>query len=288
MSQGIVMRGEMNEESKKVEGVPEGTYGLTTMPDSFQAKRVYWDPEKRKWDIDLEPELLDQLVKESALKYLDGPRKGELIEKYNLRDSEDPFFSHPEFNLWLDQGTRETNSQNSIDKIILEHFKERSEVIKQDGKIKFQGIAAEYEIVDKDYDKNIKNKETQDKLDLALLISNSDYTKKSKIAKVMSIRFDKNLEESDLNTLLMQMFEVSKSKAEEFITLCKAKPEILDLKYMIKLGIEGDFIKKSPTKGQYYFNGEVQIGRNYDQIEEFFMEPKNSFIVDELRELINK
>src|SRR5690554_1181866 len=85
LSEGVVVR----EESRgggKVERIPEGEYGLNKMPGSFQGERILWDPSKRRWDVDVSEKELQKIVKDSALRYLDGPNKGSLIERANLKD----------------------------------------------------------------------------------------------------------------------------------------------------------------------------------------------------------
>jgi hypothetical protein len=289
ISKGIVMREQTVPGSDKPQALSEGTYGLTKMPGSFQGKRVYWDDEKRRWDLDIDEKSLQKLVKNSALRYVDGRKEGDMIEEANLRDGLDPFFTHPEFNLFLEEGSVNTSTNNSIEKIILESFKNRDEVISPNEKgPKYRGIIAEYEIVDKDYDKKIKNEETERKFDTIDLLKNSDFTKKSKIATIMKVKFDKDLTEKDLNTLLLQILEVSSDKAETFRNLCKLGKDDFELKYLTHKAMSIGVIKRSPSKNQYMFNGDVQVGRTIDLVEQFFTEAENFAFLEELQEYVDK
>lgn len=287
ISRGILYK--MTKVPGQEELVPEsaGQYGFPLAPDTFQGKRVQWSPRQNKWLTDLEDSELQALVQRASLRHVDGPRKGEVITKANIFDEYDPFFSHPEFNMWLEMGHKKSSEANAIEKIVLSNFYTRKEVESSKNKRgRFRGSHVEFEVVDTDHDQTLKDMETELELDAGMLIKKSNVTKKLKLCSILSINANKDMTEKTLNTLILDVFKVDKSKRDKFLEYAKLPNDKLDIKYYVKRAEVKRIIQWSSSKNVYVFNGKQDLFRSWDQIEEFFGKEENYGFYEELKELV--
>lgn len=291
VAQGTMYRSVLRPGADKPEAESMGKYGLSVVPGSFQGKRVQWSVKNGKWLVDMDEEELQKLVKRSSLKHLSGSREGELIKEANIYDPEDPFFTHKDFMMWMEEGNKDMSDTNAIDKIVLSNFSTRDEVRRLGDQVaKYRGVGVEYEIVDKNYDRKIKEAETKKHFDMTMLIAQSVLTKKLKLARILNIDLSKDMNEESVNTQIYNRLEIDSKKRDEFLEISKLPTDEFDLRYYVTMGMDKRVrvIRWSTTKHQYIFNAETPVGRNKEGLFEFFGESDNYPFYESLKEIVDQ
>lgn len=237
---------------------------------------------------------LNKLVKECFLKYEKGhPLEGQLIEKANIHDDSDPFFTHNSVFIRKVAGEAFVDDENPINKImllVLPTFKDIAY-----GGNKMSGnlpMGVKTLIVDSTIDKQLYNEkrknrakaqeiinklQTNDKVKVALalgLISNPDYTTDNQSIDDLEILLDEYVFDDKGNTIANKY-----SKQEYFIYVIEQGANLLNGTWLFHKGKKEGLIKN--YQGFYQAFG-VSLGKTYDDAITFIA--TSSAISDDIRE----
>lgn len=103
--------------------VPTGTYRSNTIPGTFTVKKIKWNATKRRYDLDIDPKVLNDLV--SEIGFFD--KNGNQIVKANINNEMDPFFSHPELSFKISNGSESIDDTNPLQRLQLIWMKQQPE-----------------------------------------------------------------------------------------------------------------------------------------------------------------
>lgn len=264
-------------------------YKGDAIPGTVQGRCIKFDTEKNRFPITIEDDKLQDIVKEAALFDSDGNQ----ILECNVRNRRDKFLTHPEMKVYFESGTASLEDETPKGKIWDNYTNNQSDFRgkkKPNERLGAKDVSAQVTKVNNvDYETAVE----QDNLDVytkaSKLRAACDYDKSVKILKGMGVNFRGNnpSPESVEQTLTKKVFVEGEYKArgsnkrniELFIELAETSDDELSIKGLIKDARTNRIIVK---KSNNYLYGEVPLGSNLEEVEEYLSDPDHKDIWSEI------
>lgn len=251
-------------------------------------KRIKWDGTKYPTGT-LTKDELNALV--ASCKFINDkvghPDRGKLILTADPQDFDDPFFSHRDCEIRLEEYTGTLTSERPLHRIFMEYVRafptdfstSKSPAGNRSAKLKVIDVGSEASDIKKSVDTSKKAVE----LYLSL---NAD--KRSKIALALrAIRTEKtdmDLIEAALWKICTGIDEQSEQKRLDFISLATLPTERFNNRYLIVKTQSRGKLKELPRQG-WVLNG-VPIGLRIEDVNKYFDDPNNAQIIADLEKTI--
>jgi hypothetical protein len=271
--------------------------GRHKMIDPFDNKR-----EKEFLALDAgKNEKFNSLVAACKLRYpmdyIDERKAGKIIETADIYDLNDPFFNHEELSLVLEEGGGGFDDEKPINKIILSCLLAQDEYeLGGSGSInRPMSASVRYIIVDKDYDKKLKQefralrKELHDKFNEV----SKDESRLYKVCLALNItNVHDELDQLDLEEKLFDYIEereqivegTSYTRPEYFLHILEEGDIVLDRTYLFHEGLKNGIIKRKDSA--YTAFGRI-LSKTVDGSINFLTQPSNEEIADRIAQGIN-
>lgn len=270
--------------------VPTGTYRSNTIPGTFTVKKIKWNATKRRYDLDIDPKVLNDLV--SEIGFFD--KNGNQIVKANINNEMDSFFSHPELSFKISNGSESIDDTNPLQRLQLIWMKQQPEYqMKGDAVNPALNALKMYTITTAAIDNDIQEKIVDQVLEANALLSAMTYDLQCSILKAMGIAV-KDAEPGIVKATLFRKVTddknllvpgTSKKNIDMFLELAKADTATINLRGIVTMAREYGIISKN--KNGIYRYGEIELGRTIAEVNKFLGEKDNydvlNRVTDELR-----
>lgn len=229
---------------------------------------------------------MNATIKDCAFIYIKGKDLGKVIESANPRNADDPFFSHPELTLKLEEfagGYDLSNSRNRViyallkvdDRfLVLEEGEEVPDIEEISPKVEF--LVTRSSITEAlDQKKGLNIMEVYGKLEKASL---------AELKVIASIWGDIATNEDTSESILRQQFAFrfdskkkipggTKTFSESFMELITIKGEKLNTKYLIKMAKQLGVIRLTNIGFTYNNN---PLGSSEENVESYLLDPSHA------------
>lgn len=233
-------------------------------------------------------EALNELVEKCGFTYIKGKNVGEVIKESNPRTMEDPFFSHPDLTLYLEEfGYAYDMAREPKYRILYAMMKRDPRFLVLEEHDQIPGL----DEIDPRVEFLVSRSSVKEGMELqigdSLMKVMGRLEKASRqdlliIAMLWGIPVDDQVSEKTLKSqMAFRITQKGKvpnqniSYLESFEQLIAMKGEKLNIKYLIKVGVQKNIIRQS-TVG-FTFNNNP-MGLNLEQVEAFLNKPDNSLI----------
>lgn len=274
------------------EGIPiaTGTYKSNTIPGTFSIKKIKWDATKRKYDLDIDKNVLNDLVKEIG--FFD--KNGMAIESANLNNERDPFFSHNDLFFKIENGANSVDDSTPFGRLQMMWMKQQPEYsMKGDVVNPALNVLRKYTISTAAIDNDVEAKVVDQTIEAISLLNAMTYDIQCSILKAMGVPV-RNAEPSIVKSTLFRkitddknltVFGSNKKNIDLFLELASADSSTINLKGIVTMAKEYGLVSKG--KNGFYKYGEIELGRTLAEVNTFLANKDNYDVVnritDELR-----
>lgn len=259
-------------------------------PNTYTGTRIEWSIAKKRWEISLGEDELNNLVKRSKLSYEHGPKKGTLIETADVYDPRDPFFNHKSLRVIGQEGQISLLKDVPMDKIIYNGLENNRRFGKKgnglvSGAIKFL-------ISDEQGDRQFELNEVNN--EIKALIEFEKLTHDKKVAIATALGF-KSSETSNPDSLQLSMYHFLKSTVrnedglfnrDKFIALTKEDNESISIKSLLAKAKTASVIRTKKGEG-FLYNGNL-VAATEEEMIGFLMNPNNKDTLEKIMDAINE
>jgi hypothetical protein len=270
--------------------VPSGTYRSNTIPGTFAIKKIKWNATKRKYDLDIDPKLLDELVKDMGF----FSKNGDAIVTANIRNQMDPFFAHNDLFFKIENGANSIDDSTAFGRL-------QAIWMKQQPEYEFKGEASNpalnalrnYTISTTAIDNEVEAKIIDKTIEAIELLNAMTYDIQCSLLKAMGVAV-RGAEPSIVKATLFRKVTddknlvpqgSSKNNIDLFLELAREESSVINLKGIVTMAKEYGMVAKS--KNGFYRYGEIDLGRTIGEVNTFLSNKENFDIVnritDELR-----
>lgn len=201
--------------SEKEDGRPAGMYKGITFPNTEQELSIAWNDLKDSFCWGGEPQDLNRIVAAKKLKYEEGhPNYGDVIERCDLYDFNDPFIRHT---YWWNRrkavdGEILLRTDIIDDEFYIMSYKGNPDCLDRSADI--EGIehlmGGSWELISVQKTETNKAKRVQQTMDVLAEIGKADHVTKENIAIVMDLAYSKE----DPDTIITSIFDAINDPAK--------------------------------------------------------------------------
>ena len=276
-------------------------FGKATAPKASQVFKPRWTSHINQFPFDLDNKELNDFIKSLMVQYPSGhSRDGDIIDRANIRDSNDPFFNSIELKLVEGMATLDPN--NKMDALVLRWLLN-----------KYEPRFAEYRPGDNRYPKEVRylvmqvgqemkdsEIETNDEIKFYELLGKKSQNELYVIAIAMGLNVSEENTKDQLKAVINTKYKNSQKLGREFDgknfiqyanELLTTKAEDLQLKYVITRALKsgrGKSIVKSAKTNTYWVNDFDTKARTQNDLEAFLKKGENVDVLNHLRSLYEK
>lgn len=188
--------------SQNGQTVETESYKGKHLPGATTSIGISWDALEDKYFFEGEDSDLDRIVEAFKLKYEDGNEKGSLIKTANLRDINDPFFSHSSFHgkYLCIEGELLLNDEIPAEELLVRSLKVNRKVINRTRE-GYHSVGAEWELLSPLKEEADTATDNDSKLKAFNILSDKTKELLQMIAFILGVDYDENIEHSAKNNL---------------------------------------------------------------------------------------
>lgn len=235
------------------DSVESDFYKANHLPGSRVGLGLPWNDLLGKICFKGSAEELDEIVKALKLKYEDGNDKGKLIEKANVYDINDPFFSHTYFDNKFECIEGEILLDDDIpeQKLLVRSLKDRTDVIDRTEDT-YHSTGAVWELISPAREEVATSETNDTKMKAYTMLSEKSKDSIEMIALILDVDYDNTIPDAAKNKIFESIEKNKLAKklggkfTDKFIELAaKSKDELIPIYN----------VRKAETNGLLSFNG---------------------------------